>query len=41
MRSSYKVVEKYIEARRFTLDRPGLYKSFKKFVTERIKDREV
>jgi hypothetical protein len=41
MRSTHKVVEKYIEARRVTLERPGLYEQFIKFVTERIKDRRV
>jgi hypothetical protein len=41
MRSAYKMVEEYIEARRESLMRPGLYEPFKRFVTERIRDREV
>ena len=41
MRSAYKITKKYIEARRKRLDRPALHKPFEKFVTERIKDREV
>lgn len=41
MRSKYKMLAKYIQARRVTLKRPRLYEPFEKFVTERIKDREV
>jgi hypothetical protein len=41
MRSTYKLFAKYIDARRVTLNRPGLYRPFEKFVVERIKDREV
>ena len=41
MRSAYKMVAKYIVARRNSLNRPRLYEPFVKFVTERIKDREV
>lgn len=41
MRSAYKMVAKYIEARRVTLGRPGLYKPFEDFLTKHIKNREV
>ncbi|NIP57473.1 MAG: hypothetical protein GWM92_04650 [Gemmatimonadetes bacterium] len=41
MRSSYELVEDYIEARRLTLERPGLYRSLERFVAERIGDRDV
>ena len=41
MRSTYNMTEKYIQARRLALNRPGLYKPFENFVKERIKDREV
>ncbi len=41
MRSTYKMLAKYIEARRKNLKRQGLYRQFQKFVVERIKDREV
>ncbi len=41
MRSAYKMLRLYIEARRTQLERPGLYTPFEKFVTTRIEGKNV
>jgi hypothetical protein len=41
MRTTYHALANYIQARRETLDRPGLYKLFENFVTRHINNRNV
>ncbi len=41
MHSAFKMLKKYIDARRVQLGRPGLYIPFEKFVNNHIKGRDV
>ncbi len=41
MRSAYRMLEHYINARRIQLERPKLYSPFELFVTTHIEDKEV